>query len=790
MTKFPQRAFVVLQSKDGGDVFREKHIQEIIRFDDEMTLALNQTDENGQAACSPLCSLNRPFHLLLQAKAKNESDDIRLSFPITRIQKLPLYLGLHLGLVEKGVDSNGQPSISAKSVILWYFSRADTPERIKTYREVTLRFFELSINNSYSEHINVTIFGDEIANHEMVRGALEATVLMSIGFIFLLVFVVIVVWTQTDNLRIIPFLVIATILTPFLATVSAFGFLAWLGYPIYSMQCVTPFLVLGIGVDDAFILMHRWRARRRIMNPSDRLRSVIVDVGPSISITSVTNIIAFGVGFATPTPQMSLFCLSTSVALLFDYIFTYTILAPAVFLSRSRNYEAVAQNQNENQKQENGNSAPLAISQGEQDIVEPDEDNSFISRFIVKYSCFLTSLGGRATCSLLLCLLYLFSIFGVLGMRSTFEPAKAFPSDSPLVSALIGIRPVFDTFYPVHIFVKHPPVLSNEKEYEEFYQMISRLEAIPGAYSRNLTQLFLIPYEEFDKRTTALMNSLFFLPSDNYKPTTHNLPDWLSSIGNPTHIRVLPSNSSSEPTLSSFSFSVLGKGMAEWANRAEFVHSIRHTLHQYPQFNASLFDADSAVLELILTVRTDLIGSIAVTVACMAIVCLLFVSSKCGVAIITYVIASVCFVLVGCLAWWGADLDPVTQVDVLLATGFSVDYTAHIAYKFYKCQGTAVEKIEASLREMALPMVQAGLSTFLCMLPLILVPTYTIVAFAKTVFLVVGIGLVHGLFVLPVLLGVTVSNSLDELPSLDKSSQRISRDTAEEIMVSKRDSED
>ena len=64
---------------------------------------------------------------------------------------------------------------------------------------------------------------------------------------------------------------------------------------------------------------------------------------------------------------------------------------------------------------------------------------------------------------------------------------------------------------------------------------------------------------------------------------------------------------------------------------------------------------------------------------------------------------------------------------------------------------------------MAAPMVQAGLSTFLCMLPLILVPTYAIVAFAKTVFIVVGIGglhfstllfdsgLIHGLFVLPVL---------------------------------------
>ncbi|KAK6022032.1 hypothetical protein OSTOST_12283 [Ostertagia ostertagi] len=67
-------------------------------------------------------------------------------------------------------------------------------------------------------------------------------------------------------------------------------------------------------------------------------------------------------------------------------------------------------------------------------------------------------------------------------------------------------------------------------------------------------------------------------------------------------------------------------------------------------------------------------------------------------------------VLVGLLSWWGADLDPVTQVDVLLATGFSVDYTAHVAYQFYRSHGSAqeelTERLTNSLREMAAPMVQ------------------------------------------------------------------------------------
>lgn len=97
------------------------------------------------------------------------------------------------------------------------------------------------------------------------ESAFQATFLMTIGFVFLLIFVVIVIWRQS-SLRMTPFLgrrailqfcsgffcnaadlVTVTLITPFLATVAAFGLLSWLKYPIYSMQCVTPFLVLGIG---------------------------------------------------------------------------------------------------------------------------------------------------------------------------------------------------------------------------------------------------------------------------------------------------------------------------------------------------------------------------------------------------------------------------------------------------------------------------------------------------------------------------------------------------------------
>ncbi|KAE9420029.1 hypothetical protein Angca_005701 [Angiostrongylus cantonensis] len=725
LTAFPRRAFVIFLAKDDGDILRLDHLDEVIRFDNLITTALADRTPTEQRSCDPLCDLNRPFHLITkELRSNNSGTDNKLGYPESSFHGTTVFIGMHFfgASVVPGTDR-----LRAKSIILWYFSRVDTPERKQTYKDTTLNLFRVSTEGSFSNLIDFHIFGDEIANSEMVRGALEATFLMSIGFIFLLVFVIAVIWRQT-TLRVTPFLVAITLITPFLATVAAFGLLSWMKYPIYSMQCVTPFLVLGIGVDDSFILIHRWKHRSDIPDHSLRLTKVIVDVGPSITITSLTNIIAFGIGFFTPTPQMSLFCLSTSVALFIDYIVTYTVLAPVVYLcSDVGGYQ-------------------LALS------TKPSK-----SDFLGKYSRLLCSLHGRLLCGVFLITIYSLSAVGVYSMKSTFEPAKAFPSDSPLVRSLKHIRPVFDTCFPVQIYVNHPPKISDEEQYNSFYELISELEHVEGAYGKGQTLLFLKDYEKFDREVTGMTRSLLFAPDVEYKPSLHNLQFWLDRIGNPPTVKYVKGNESDEGHLTSFSFIVLGKGMAEWANRAHYVHGIRQVLNEHRQWNATLFDGDSAVLSLILTVGHDLIGSIAATVACMAGICLLFVNSRLGVLIITYTIASICFCLVGLLSWWGADLDPVTQVDVLLATGFRLLMISNTIILFYLLYSMRILSVVYPLTWNR--SIQAGLSTFLCMLPLIFVPTYAIVAFAKTIFIIVSIGLVHGLFVLPVLLSLSVHSS-------------------------------
>ena len=76
-----------------------------------------------------------------------------------------------------------------------------------------------------------------------------------------------------------------------------------------------------------FVLISAWRRTNRHDTVQDRTREAMEEAGVSITITSLTNTLAFGIGAITAFRSIQIFCLYTGASMLFCYLYSITFFA-------------------------------------------------------------------------------------------------------------------------------------------------------------------------------------------------------------------------------------------------------------------------------------------------------------------------------------------------------------------------------------------------------------------------------------------------------------------------------
>lgn len=97
-----------------------------------------------------------------------------------------------------------------------------------------------------------------------------------------------------------------------MAFISAIGLCSFLGIPYGPVQTSLPFLLMGLGVDDMFVMMASWqKVQREHPSPRDpstlpeRIAMMLQMAGSSITITSFTDVVAFVIGSITVSIPIS-----------------------------------------------------------------------------------------------------------------------------------------------------------------------------------------------------------------------------------------------------------------------------------------------------------------------------------------------------------------------------------------------------------------------------------------------------------------------------------------------------
>ena len=89
-----------------------------------------------------------------------------------------------------------------------------------------------------------------------------------------------------------------------LGILSGFGLAMWCRVPFVSIVGVLPFLVLGIGIDDMFILVDELDRQPREMSKTDIIKAVMKHSGATVTMTTLTDLVAFAVSTSTSFPAI------------------------------------------------------------------------------------------------------------------------------------------------------------------------------------------------------------------------------------------------------------------------------------------------------------------------------------------------------------------------------------------------------------------------------------------------------------------------------------------------------
>ncbi|CAB3406814.1 unnamed protein product [Caenorhabditis bovis] len=752
----PIAVFIFITANDNSSMAEYDAMKELVEILDIVGSNLTYKGKSFYQICTDFCQINEPVRQYYNGLAMSNqnlsigSSRFQLTFPMMQV------LGKELDLSPYffGVRTNSAGEVEYVKIVMLQV-RANVPdgwtkEDAAAYERMISHYFHDEYNSTHVKPLamSLTYTGDEI-----VRTGLTLFPYLGVGFTIMSVFSVVTIYYSSRRMdqwnyhKIVE--AVLGCVCPLLATSSALGTLFWFGFRFGTILCVTPFLILAIGVDDAYLQIHscmRLTVEDGSMTKREKISRMLVEVGPSIAITSLTNLLAFLVGIYTPTPEISLFCAGNAVAILFDFIYQLTMFT--AILSVCTNEEM------------RKNAAKRKVS----DLTFRNET---FTRLLDSYCDWVAN--AYTHLLLLFCfIVYLIvSIRGALSINIILSPDKLVIGDSPLLQVnYLRDEFVLPNYTTVNIFVQNPGDLSNKSQLEYMNSLFDAFESYPECLGRRFSHYFMRDYESF---LEASREEIEMMEEDE---------DDSASAQNQTAVVPFSKEAMKEflewpefqywngfvkfdeaGNLSRFwaTVSYHGDRLGDFQIRRNLLNRWRATADAYASLNVSIFDDYAPFVDQLETILPATISTSICTLVCMMIVCFIFMYNLFTVFVATLAITSICIGVFGFLSMWGIDLDPISMACTIMSIGFSVDFPAHITFHYFReglhdPQATPAKRVAMSLAAIGFPLLQCGISTILFVMCLLFVPTYMGEVFVKTMILVVTLGLVHGLFIVPAFL--------------------------------------
>uniref|UniRef100_A0A674JA54 SSD domain-containing protein n=1 Tax=Terrapene triunguis TaxID=2587831 RepID=A0A674JA54_9SAUR len=292
-------ASLIAVSASGNNILTAGAFGELLRLDGAVqSLAVPGGDPGTQLSYPDLCvrsngSCGSPNPLLAAVQgepARLETLLPQLTYPVFGSS---VFMGTFLGGVQLARGAGASRVQAAKALRLVYYLREDEAAD----RERSLQWLENFLKRIPAE-LEVAYF-TSISRQEEFEGNIRKVIpLFSITY-FLTIAFSITSCLRVDCVRNKVWVAAFGVLSSGLAVLSSFGLLLFCGVPFVVTVANAPFLILGVGVDDMFIMISSWQQTNPKNKVEKRMAETYAEAAVSITITTLTDVLAFYIGIMT-----------------------------------------------------------------------------------------------------------------------------------------------------------------------------------------------------------------------------------------------------------------------------------------------------------------------------------------------------------------------------------------------------------------------------------------------------------------------------------------------------------
>lgn len=651
--------------------------------------------------------------------------------------------------------------ISVPSVQLVYFGNADTKKYDAmgaAWEDAFLDLIEqLQDKEHHFKHIRIARFSSRTLDHELEKNTKSVMPYFTSTFVIMAIFSV-VTCMMTDWVRSKPWLGLLGNLSAAMATLCAFGLCMYAGVDFIGINLAAPFLMIGIGIDDTFVMLAAWR-RTSIKKPvPERMAEMLSEAAVSITITSVTDFCSFWLGVFSPFPSVTIFCIYSGAATCLLFIWHLTFFAACVAISgycEHKNLHALFCFKVQPLSKSKHRSflyrwfCSGGVDENDMDNPIDNQEHGFMIFFRDYFGSFLNNSCVKVIVILIFCVYLLGAGYGVTQIQEGLERRKVAKNDSYAIEFFDREDDYYREFpYRIQVVISGKYDYSDPVIQQQVEELTQTLENTSYITNTLYTESWLRSFLQYAERNEEYLN-ISIRNKEGFLKSLKEL--WLTPTS-PFSLDVKFDESGED--IIAMRYLVQAVNISGTEHEKEMVRAIRKICADSP-LNATVFHPYFVFFDQFELVKPLSVQNMFIGAAIMMLVSFIFIPNILCSVWVAFSIVSIETGVVGYMALWGVNLDSISMINLIMCIGFSVDFTAHICYAYMSSTAqTPDERVKESLYALGLPIFQGSVSTILGMIALLLAQNYIFSVFFKMVFLVVFCGAMHGLFLLPVLLSL------------------------------------